>query len=260
MPCYLAPIAAGMTQAICPPGARVVVRSRCHSGAVGRPRASSARRCRKVNFLTTNEKRAILGFEPTKEIPAGHAVDRHRSLAEARADRAGRTRQAAGRQAHAAVTAARCEREIDDDCSRQSIGNPATALNSIMSFVGHAVADAPDGLHRRHCLDAVDRSLWATRCWPARSTSRSSSKGLSGPRGIKLLASHNWDKPAGVIKQLKTVDDELKIEAQLNLNVSYVTRSHEVAKQNGGSEFLGRLHAGGVRFRRRETLPRTANI
>lgn len=62
-------------------------------------------------------------------------------------------------------------------------------------------------------------------------------KGLSGPRGVKLLASHNWEKPAGVIKSLKTIGEDLKIEAQLNLNVSYVRDMHEVAKQNGGLNF-----------------------
>lgn len=62
-------------------------------------------------------------------------------------------------------------------------------------------------------------------------------KGLSGPRGIKLLASHEWHKPAGIIKRLDTVGDNLHIEAQLNLNVSYVKDLHEVAKQNNGLSF-----------------------
>jgi HK97 family phage prohead protease len=62
-------------------------------------------------------------------------------------------------------------------------------------------------------------------------------KGLTGPRGIKLLAHHDWSKPAGVIKKLKTVDDELQIEGQLNLSVSYVKDVHEIALQNGGLNF-----------------------
>ncbi|MBO4228438.1 HK97 family phage prohead protease [Bradyrhizobium neotropicale] len=62
-------------------------------------------------------------------------------------------------------------------------------------------------------------------------------KGLSGPRGIKLLAQHDWRKPAGVIKRLETIDDNLRIAAQLNLNVSYVRDLHEIAKQNGGLSF-----------------------
>jgi len=62
-------------------------------------------------------------------------------------------------------------------------------------------------------------------------------KGLSGPRGVKLLVHHDWSKPAGVIKKLKTVGDNLEIEGQLNLNVSYVKDVHEVALQNGGLNF-----------------------
>jgi HK97 family phage prohead protease len=62
-------------------------------------------------------------------------------------------------------------------------------------------------------------------------------KGLTGPRGIKLLAYHDWSKPAGVISKLKTVGDNLEIEGQLNLNVSYVKDVHEVALQNGGLNF-----------------------
>jgi len=62
-------------------------------------------------------------------------------------------------------------------------------------------------------------------------------KGLTGPRGVKLLVHHDWQKPAGIIKKLKTVGDNLEIEGQLNLNVSYVKDVHEVAVQNGGLNF-----------------------
>jgi HK97 family phage prohead protease len=62
-------------------------------------------------------------------------------------------------------------------------------------------------------------------------------KGLSGPRGVKLLVHHDWSKPAGVISRLKTVGDNLEIAGQLNLNVSYVKDVHEVAIQNDGLNF-----------------------
>jgi HK97 family phage prohead protease len=62
-------------------------------------------------------------------------------------------------------------------------------------------------------------------------------KGLTGPRGVKLLAHHDWSRPAGVISKLKTVGDNLEIAGQLNLNVSYVKDVHEVALQNGGLNF-----------------------
>ncbi|WP_369529575.1 phage portal protein [Bradyrhizobium elkanii] len=69
VPCYLSPIAAGMTQAICPPGARVSF-DLDSIPALWEGRAALGERLSKVNFLITNEKRAILGFEPTDQIPA----------------------------------------------------------------------------------------------------------------------------------------------------------------------------------------------
>lgn len=62
-------------------------------------------------------------------------------------------------------------------------------------------------------------------------------KGLSGPRGIQLLAGHDWTKVAGGIKRLETVKDDLMIEAQLYMDVSYVKDLHTVLKQNGGLNF-----------------------
>lgn len=62
-------------------------------------------------------------------------------------------------------------------------------------------------------------------------------KGLTGPRGIKLLAQHQADKPAGKITKLEYRKDGLWIEAQLNLNISYVKDLHEAAKMQGGLSF-----------------------
>jgi len=62
-------------------------------------------------------------------------------------------------------------------------------------------------------------------------------KGLTGPRGVKLLVHHDWHKPAGTISKLKTVGENLEIAGQMNLNVSYVKDVHEVAIQNGGLNF-----------------------
>ena len=63
------------------------------------------------------------------------------------------------------------------------------------------------------------------------------SKGLSGPGGIKLLDNHQSHRVAGVIKRLATVRDNLEIDAQLNLNVSYARDLYEIAKQVGGLNF-----------------------
>ncbi|MGL5735529.1 MAG: HK97 family phage prohead protease, partial [Beijerinckiaceae bacterium] len=62
-------------------------------------------------------------------------------------------------------------------------------------------------------------------------------KGLDGPRGIKLLAQHRADKPAGKIVKLEYRPDGLWIEAQLNLNISYVKDLYEAAKMQGGLSF-----------------------
>jgi HK97 family phage prohead protease len=53
-----------------------------------------------------------------------------------------------------------------------------------------------------------------------------------------LLAFHDSQKPAGVIKKLETdARGQLQIEAQLNLNVTYVRDLYAIAKQNGGLSF-----------------------
>ncbi|MGY3615677.1 HK97 family phage prohead protease [Bradyrhizobium sp. USDA 10063] len=61
--------------------------------------------------------------------------------------------------------------------------------------------------------------------------------GLNGPKGIKLLAQHDVHKPAGMIKRLETVGENLKIDAQLFLDVSYVKDLYTVSKQIGGLSF-----------------------
>jgi HK97 family phage prohead protease len=62
-------------------------------------------------------------------------------------------------------------------------------------------------------------------------------KGLNGPKGIKLLIGHDRDKPAGAIRILETRGERLWIEAQLNLNISYVRDAYEAAKMVGGFSF-----------------------
>lgn len=62
-------------------------------------------------------------------------------------------------------------------------------------------------------------------------------RGLMGPRGIKLLIGHDWDKVAGVIKKLEYRNGDLWIEAQLNLNISYARDSYEAAKMVEGLSF-----------------------
>lgn len=61
--------------------------------------------------------------------------------------------------------------------------------------------------------------------------------GIKGPKGIKLLIGHDWDKPAGVITMLEYRGEDLWIEAQLNLNISYARDMYEAAKMNGGMNY-----------------------
>lgn len=67
-PCYLIPIAAGLTQAICPPGSRVNF-DYDKIPALWEDRAKLGETLSRVNFLTSDEKRDILGFEPDPNIP-----------------------------------------------------------------------------------------------------------------------------------------------------------------------------------------------
>ncbi len=76
------------------------------------------------------------------------------------------------------------------------------------------------------------------------------SKGLNGPRGIKLLNQHRADQPMGEIKVLEYRSGGLWIEAQMNLAVSYVKDAYEISKSIGGLNFsVGyRLVEGGFEF------------
>lgn len=60
---------------------------------------------------------------------------------------------------------------------------------------------------------------------------------LTGPMGIKLLMDHDWKKPAGVIKVLEYRRDRLWMEAQMNLDVSYVKERWHMLKMMGGANF-----------------------
>lgn len=62
-------------------------------------------------------------------------------------------------------------------------------------------------------------------------------RGLSGPKGIKLLLNHDWSKVAGVITVLEYRGGKLWIEAQLNLAISYAKDAHEAIKSAGGLSF-----------------------
>lgn len=62
-------------------------------------------------------------------------------------------------------------------------------------------------------------------------------RGLTGPKGIKLLIGHNWSQVAGVIKVLEYRGQRLWIEAQLALDIGYVSDAYKAAKMVGGLNF-----------------------
>ena len=96
-------------------------------------------------------------------------------------------------------------------------------LADIAAISGIASTPRPDAYGHIVCAGAFDRSIRA--------------RGLTGPGGVKLLLGHDPNKPAGVITSLRTVGDALRIEADLNLRVSYVRDACEIIKQNAGLSF-----------------------
>jgi phage head maturation protease len=70
---------------------------------------------------------------------------------------------------------------------------------------GVASTPSTDAFGHSVCAGAFDRSIKA--------------KGLGGPKGVKLLAGHDWAKLIGVITRLEAVGDALRIEVQLNLDI-----------------------------------------
>jgi HK97 family phage prohead protease len=105
-----------------------------------------------------------------------------------------------------------------------------------MTFVSHTIANAPEG-YIAGIASTPATDLYGHRVLKGAFDESIRKKGLAGPRGVKLLAGHDWHKIAGTIKKLETIGDNLGIEAQLNLNVSYVKDLYEVTKQNGGLNF-----------------------
>lgn len=62
-------------------------------------------------------------------------------------------------------------------------------------------------------------------------------RGLTGPKGIKLLIGHDWSKVAGKITKLETRNKKLWIEAELELGITYVKDYYLATKASGGMNF-----------------------
>lgn len=105
-----------------------------------------------------------------------------------------------------------------------------------LSFVANKVANAPEG-YIAGIASTPATDLYGHKVMARAFDKSIRRKGLNGPEGIKLLAYHEWNKPSGVIKNLETLGENLHIEAQLNLGVSYVKDMYEAAKDIGGLNF-----------------------
>jgi phage portal protein BeeE len=68
VPTYISPMAAGLTACLCPYGAKISFDYDAIP-ALWEGRAKLGQTLSHVNFLTTDEKREILGFEPDKDLP-----------------------------------------------------------------------------------------------------------------------------------------------------------------------------------------------
>lgn len=86
-----------------------------------------------------------------------------------------------------------------------------------------------------------DLDLYRHRVMPGAFSQSIAIRGLKGPRAIKLLLDHSWDKPSGAITKLeyrsRNSSQSLWIEAQLNLAIGYVRDRYEALKMIGGMNF-----------------------
>jgi uncharacterized protein len=99
----------------------------------------------------------------------------------------------------------------------------------LRKFDTEAAADFISGIASTPTIDAMGHIVM-----PHAFDRSIRSKGLIGPGAIKLLDNHQSHRVAGAITRLVTVRDNLGIDAQLNLAVSYAHDLYEIAKQVGG--------------------------
>jgi HK97 family phage prohead protease len=98
----------------------------------------------------------------------------------------------------------------------------ADTLADIATISGIASSPAVDSYGHSVRVGAFDASIRA--------------RGLSGPQSIKLLEGHQG-LPIGRITSLRTVGRDLRIEAELNMELARVRDLHSVIKHSGGLNF-----------------------
>jgi HK97 family phage prohead protease len=114
--------------------------------------------------------------------------------------------------------------------------SPGDIVRCDMHFVANSLADAPEG-YIVGTASAPGIDLHGHKVAAGAFDDSIRLRGLHGPKSIKLLAFHDMDRVAGTIKRLETVQDRLRIEAQLCMDATYVKDLHAVSKLNGGLNF-----------------------
>jgi HK97 family phage prohead protease len=99
-----------------------------------------------------------------------------------------------------------------------------------------ALGDKPDG-YIAGWASTPDLDSYRDIVMPGAFQESINKRGTKGPKGIKFLIGHDWDKPAGKIEVLEYRGDSLWIEVQLNLNISYAKDFYEASKSMDGLSF-----------------------
>jgi HK97 family phage prohead protease len=97
-------------------------------------------------------------------------------------------------------------------------------------------ADAPDG-YIAGWASTPDLDSYNHKVVKGAFSESIAKRGLSGPKSIKLLIGHNWNQVGGAIKVLEYRGERLWIEAQLALDIGYVSDAYKAAKILGGTNF-----------------------
>lgn len=110
----------------------------------------------------------------------------------------------------------------------------STELDAVLKALG--TTELPDG-YIAGWASTADIDSYGHKVMKGAFSEAISKRGLSGPKSIKLLIGHNWGQVGGAIKVLEYRGDKLWIEAQLALDIGYVSDAYKAAKILGGTNF-----------------------
>lgn len=108
-------------------------------------------------------------------------------------------------------------------------------MPSALAAIDRAADTKPDGFISGIASSPVTDSF-GHKVLPHAFSGSIAKRGLSGPQGVKLLANHSG-MPVGKILSLRTVGADLRIEAELNLDLQSVRDLHSTILHSGGLNF-----------------------